>query len=89
MSIFLTACTTPSAIQSQRLIPAKILTNIALTPLSAKTKRKAFSVRSAEAPPPTSRKLAGSPPASLIISMVAIANPAPLIIQPISPSKPT
>ena len=29
------------------------------------------------APPPTSKKFAGIPPCSLIISIVAIANPAP------------
>src|SRR6476659_8257310 len=38
---------------------------------------KASVTFSAEAPPPTSRKLAGSPPNSLIVSMVAIASPAP------------
>ena len=36
--------------------------------------------------PPTSRKLAGSPPASLMMSMVAIASPAPLTMQPTLPS---
>ena len=41
---------------------------------------------SLDAPPPTSKKLAGSFPYNLIISMVAIANPAPLTIQPILPS---
>jgi succinyl-CoA synthetase alpha subunit len=46
ISIFLTACTTPSAIQSHRLMPAKILTSMALTPSSASTRRNAFSVRS-------------------------------------------
>ena len=30
--------------------------------------------------PPTSRKLAGSPPCSLMMSIVAIASPAPLTI---------
>ena len=40
------AITMPSATQSQRLMPAKMLTSIALTLLSASTKRKAFSVRS-------------------------------------------
>ena len=30
-----------------------------------------------EAPPPTSRKLAGVPPCSLMMSMVAMARPAP------------
>jgi hypothetical protein len=43
---------------------------------------------SSEALPPTSRKFAGVPPCSLIISIVAIANPAPFTMQPISPSKP-
>jgi uncharacterized membrane protein len=41
------------------------------------------------APPPTSRKLAGSPPCSLIRSMVAIARPAPLTMHAISPSSET
>ena len=36
--------------------------------------------------PPTSRKLAGSPPANFIISIVAIASPAPFTIQPTLPS---
>jgi hypothetical protein len=38
------------------------------------------------APPPTSRKLAGSPPNSLMVSMVAIASPAPFTRQPMLPS---
>lgn len=38
------------------------------------------------APPPTSRKFAGCPPFSLIMSIVAIARPAPLTRQPMSPS---
>ena len=48
-----------------------------------------FLTRSGEAPPPMSRKFAGSPPASLIMSSVAIARPAPLTMQPMSPSRPT
>ena len=39
---------------------------------------KAVVTASTVAPPPTSRKLAGAPPCSLIMSMVAIARPAPL-----------
>jgi hypothetical protein len=39
----------------------------------------------AVAPPPQSRKLAGSPPLSLMMSMVAIARPAPLTKHPIDP----
>ena len=38
---------------------------------------KASVTCSAVAPPPTSRKLAGSPPCSFIMSIVAIARPAP------------
>ena len=46
-----------------------------------------FSVTfSAVAPPPTSRKLAGSPPNSLMVSMVDMARPAPLTRQPMLPS---
>jgi hypothetical protein len=44
---------------------------------------------SAVAPPPTSRKFAGEPPCSLMMSMVAIAKPAPLTMQPMDPSSPT
>lgn len=40
---------------------------------------------STEAPPPTSRKLAGSAPYSFIMSIVAIANPAPLTKHPMLP----
>jgi hypothetical protein len=47
---------------------------------------KPFLTVSAFAVPPTSRKFAGSPPASLIISIVAIASPAPLTMQPTLPS---
>lgn len=38
------------------------------------------------APPPTSRKLAGLPPLRLRTSMVAMASPAPLTRHPIEPS---
>ncbi len=38
------------------------------------------------APPPTSRKFAGDAPNSLIVSIVAIARPAPLTRQPMLPS---
>ena len=40
----------------------------------------------AYAPPPTSKKFAGSSPYNLIISIVAIARPAPLTMQPMLPS---
>src|SRR5206468_2406476 len=57
--------------------------------LSESTRRNAAATRSGEAPPPISRKLAGSPPACLIMSIVAIASPAPLMMQPMSPSRAT
>ena len=85
----LAACTTPCATQSQRLMPAKMLTRIAFTFVSESTRLKAAATRSGEAPPPTSRKFAGSPPACLIMSIVAIARPAPLMMQPMSPVSPT
>ena len=88
-SISRAACTTPWATQSHRLIPAKMLTSIASMLLSESTRRNAAATRSGEAPPPTSRKLAGAPPACLIMSIVAIARPAPLMMQPMLPSRAT
>src|SRR6476660_3991366 len=82
------ACTTPLATQSQRLMPAKMFTSTAFTLASDRTSLSAVAIRSGEAPPPTSRRVAGLPPACLIISMVAMARPAPLTMQPISPSSP-
>ena len=79
----LTAAITPSARMSQRRMPPKMLISTALTFLSDIRMRKAFLICSALAPPPTSRKFAGSPPASLMMSIVAIASPAPLTMQPI------
>src|SRR5690606_15738472 len=46
------ACTTPSATQSQRLMPAKMLTSTACTFLSDVTRRNALATRSGVAPPP-------------------------------------
>ena len=68
------------------MMPPNILTKIPLTPLSESIILKALVTFSFEAPPPTSRKFAGSPPYSLIISKLAIAKPAPLTMQPILPS---
>jgi hypothetical protein len=82
-----TAAIIPSAIRSQRTIPPKILTRIPFTFGSEVIILKASVTRSSVAPPPTSKKLAGSPPLYLIRSIVAMAKPAPLTIQPISPSK--
>src|SRR5690606_4785595 len=82
----LTAAMMPSAIMSQRTMPPKMLTKIALTLSDDRISLNASVTRSLLAPPPTSRKLAGSPPSSLITSMVAIARPAPLTMQPMLPS---
>jgi hypothetical protein len=67
-------------------MPPNTLMNTAFTFRSDDRIRNAFSICSGEAPPPTSRKLAGSPPESLMMSMVAIASPAPLTMHPTSPS---
>ena len=48
--------------------------------------RKAFFTASSVALPPTSRKLAGEPPWYLMMSMVAMARPAPFTMQPMLPS---
>src|SRR5690348_2576350 len=82
----LTAAMMPSAIRSQRTMPPKMLTRMQLTLGEERISLNAAVTRSFVAPPPTSRKLAGSPPASLITSMVAIARPAPLTMQPMLPS---
>ena len=67
-------------------MPPNILINIALTSLYEIIIFKAPDTFSFEAPPPTSRKFAGEDPYSLIISIVAIAKPAPFTIQPNLPS---
>ena len=86
LPILLKASITPEATRSQRTIPPKILMRIAFTFGSFNIILKPASTVYALAEPPTSRKLAGSPPLSLIISIVAMANPAPLTIQPTFPS---
>src|SRR5438067_4935166 len=56
------AATMPSAMTSQRMMPPKLLTRIASPFGSDRISLKAIVTRSLLAPPPTSRKLAGSPP---------------------------
>src|SRR6185312_12250133 len=80
------AATTPSAMTSQRMMPPKMFTRMPSTLGSERMILKAAVTRSLVAPPPTSRKLAGAPPYSLMMSMVAIASPAPLTMQPMLPS---
>src|SRR5262249_45760102 len=52
----------PSAMMSQRMMPPKILTRMPSTLGSERISLKASVTFSLLAPPPTSRKLAGSPP---------------------------
>ena len=80
------ASTTPFATRSHLTIPPKILIMITFTFLSLNMILNPFLIVSTLAAPPTSRKFAGSPPASLIMSIVAIARPAPFTMQPTLPS---
>ncbi len=80
------AATTPVASVSQRRMPPKILISTAFTALSESRMRNALRICSALAPPPTSRKFAGLPPAYLMMSMVAIASPAPFTMHATVPS---
>src|SRR6185369_6141920 len=70
----------------ERTMPPKMLIKTAFTFSSASRIRNAASTRCCDAPPPTSRKFAGSPPASLMMSIVAIASPAPFTMQAMLPS---
>ena len=76
----------PRATSSPRVMPPKMLTRMASTLGSPRMIRIAVATLSARAPPPMSRKLAGSPPARLTRSIVVIARPAPLTMQPMVPS---
>ena len=67
------------------MMPPKMLTSTALTRGSARRMRNASVTWSLLAPPPTSRKLAGSPPWYLMMSIVLMARPAPLTRQPMLP----
>ena len=80
------AATTPVAMVSHFMMPPKMLTRIAFTFVFDSMILNAAVTFSAVAPPPTSRKLAGAPPNSLIVSIVAMARPAPFTMQPMLPS---
>ena len=71
---------------SHFMMPPKMLTKIPFTAGSAVMILNAAVTFSVVAPPPTSRKLAGWPPKCLMMSMVAMARPAPLTMQPMLPS---
>ncbi len=81
------AATTPSAMTSHFMMPPKMFTRTAFTFGSPRMILKASVTLASSAPPPTSRKLAGSAPWSLMMSMVAIASPAPLTMHPMVPSR--
>src|SRR5262249_36174291 len=78
----LTAATTPSAITSHFMMPPKMLMRMPRTFGSAVMILKAAVTFSLLAPPPTSRKLAGAPPQSFMMSTVAMAGPAALTLPP-------
>ncbi len=80
------ASTMPWATSSPRVMPPKMLMRMACTFGSSRMILNAAATRSALAPPPMSRKFAGSPPASFTRSMVVMASPAPFTMQPIVPS---
>ena len=86
MRVSRAAATIPFAIVSQRMMPPKMLTRMPFTFGLRSMILNASVTFSAVAPPPTSRKFAGSAPNSLIVSIVAIASPAPLTRQPMLPS---
>jgi hypothetical protein len=69
------------------MMPPKMLTKIPFTFGSPRMILKAATTCSLEAPPPTSRKLAGLPPKYLMMSIVLIARPAPLTRQAMLPSR--
>ena len=77
----------PRATSSPRVMPPKMLISTARTSWSDRMMRRPVATCCEEAPPDTSRKLAGpmpcSPPKWPTRSIVAIASPAPLTMQPI------
>src|ERR1700678_3561513 len=81
----LAAAITPSAMVSQRMMPPNIFTRTPLTAGFFSMSLNASVTFCAVAPPPTSRKFAGSAPNSLMVSIVAMASPAPLTRQPMLP----
>src|ERR1700722_6776083 len=87
------AATTPLAMTSHFMMPPKMLTKMARTLGLFKIILKALVTCSWLAPPPTSRKFAGATPwpspKCLMMSMVAMASPAPFTRQPTFPSSAT
>src|SRR5262245_50841827 len=77
----------PSAMMSQRIMPPKMLTSTAFTFGSERMMPNAADTRYLSAPAPASTKFAGSPPLSLVTSIMAWVSPAPLTMPPIEPSR--
>ncbi len=77
---------TPEKVTEAFMMPPKMFTRIAFTWGFFSMILKASVTFSGVAPPPTSKKLAGSAPKSLMVSIVAMARPAPFTRQPMSPS---
>ncbi|KAF4529562.1 hypothetical protein B566_EDAN017918 [Ephemera danica] len=75
------AAITPSAMVSHFMMPPKMFTRMPFTLLLASMILKASVTFSAVAPPPTSRKLAGSPPNSLMVSMATMYAVRPWTIR--------
>ena len=75
----------PLAAISHLNIPPKRLTKINFTSSSDVIMLYASIILSSEALPPTSKKFAGSAPAFMVMSIVAIASPAPFTMHPTSP----
>src|SRR6266540_6683982 len=76
----------PWATRSPRVMPPKMLTSTLRTLGSERITSRPEAIVSAEAPPPTSRKLAALPPAWATTSRVDITRPAPLPMMPTWPS---
>ena len=87
-SSFRAASTIPSAMMSQRMMPPKMFTKMHFTFASDSRIANAPATFSAVALPPTSRKFAGLPPHAWMMSIVAIARPAPFTMHPMFPSRP-
>ena len=83
------AATIARAMRSHCMMPPKMFTSTPFTLASERMMRNASVTACSLAPPPTSRKLAGSPPCSLMMSIVDIARPAPFTRQPMFPSRAT
>lgn len=83
--IYSAAVMIDQASTSHLRIPPKMLMKIDLTSGSLFNNLMASTIYSLSALPPTSKKLAGVPPYSLIMSMVDMASPAPLTRHPMFP----